>query len=223
MCLQNWHIVSIFINVQSNSITTDFFVPWYQKLNWIQSTWTQRINTWINVSSDITYWFECWISEVTSTWTHSIMDMWWTWTDNYRYWIQYGSNAFQFWHSWWQWWWWTTVSWYWPNWWWTETHVLKYNPNWWKTWVIDWTTVVTNMSMSNRSYSSNWNIFCQVYWTTFTRYWMFKLHYMKIYHWSTLVRDFVPAKRKSDSVVWLIDLVNKVFYTNAWSWTFNYW
>lgn len=37
----------------------------------------------------------------------------------------------------------------------------------------------------------------------------------KIYDGSTLIRDFVPAKRTSDSVVGLYDLQNDVFYTNA--------
>ena len=213
------------IDVQTNSITANFFVPWYQQLNWIQSSWTQRIDTWINVSNDTTYWFEISISEVTTQyWAKALMDMWWTSVDNYRYWISYGwaLDNWQFWNTWWSGRW-TSVSWYWPNIRWTERHVLEYNPNWNRTWIIDWTTVVSNMAMSNRSYSSNRHVFCQVYWTTFTRYWEYKLRYLKIYHWSTLVRDFVPAKRKSDNVVWLIDMLTKTFYTNSWTWTFNYW
>ena len=39
----------------------------------------------------------------------------------------------------------------------------------------------------------------------------------------TLVRDFVPCYRKSDSVIWMYDLVNKQFYTNAWTGTFTKW
>lgn len=42
-----------------------------------------------------------------------------------------------------------------------------------------------------------------------------KLYSCKIYDNGTLVRDYVPAKRTSDSVVGLYDLQNDVFYTNA--------
>ena len=35
-----------------------------------------------------------------------------------------------------------------------------------------------------------------------------------------LVRNFIPAKRNSDNVLGLYDLVNNVFYTNAGSGTF---
>lgn len=41
-----------------------------------------------------------------------------------------------------------------------------------------------------------------------------KLYHCKIYEDGVPVRDFVPAKRKSDSVVGLYDKVNDVFYTN---------
>lgn len=43
----------------------------------------------------------------------------------------------------------------------------------------------------------------------------------KIYDNGTLVRDFVPCYRKSDNVIGLYDKVNKVFYTNAGTGTFN--
>lgn len=199
----------------------------YQEVEYIQSTGTQRIDTWINVSNDTTYWYKICVSEVTTQyWAKSLMDMWWNSTDENRYWISYGwlLDNWQFWYTrtsspyWW-----ASVSWYWPGTRWTETHILEYNPDWNRTWVIDWTTVVSNMEMSNRSYTSNWNVFCQVYWTTFTRYWEYKLWYLKIYHWSTLVRDFVPCYRKSDSVIGLYDLVNDTFYTNAGTWTFTKW
>ena len=38
-----------------------------------------------------------------------------------------------------------------------------------------------------------------------------------------LVRDFVPCYRKSDDEIWMYDLVNDVFYTNSWTWTFTKW
>ena len=38
-----------------------------------------------------------------------------------------------------------------------------------------------------------------------------------------LTYHLIPAKRKSDWVVWMYDTVNDVFYTNAWTWTFTAW
>lgn len=38
-----------------------------------------------------------------------------------------------------------------------------------------------------------------------------------------LVRDFIPCYRISDWVIWMYDVVNGVFYTNNWGWTFSKW
>jgi hypothetical protein len=56
-----------------------------------------------------------------------------------------------------------------------------------------------------------------------SRKFSWKLWYFKISESWTLVRDFVPCYRKSDSVIWMYDLVGKQFYTNAGSWTFTKW
>ena len=40
---------------------------------------------------------------------------------------------------------------------------------------------------------------------------------------NTVERDLVPCYRIADSVIGLYDLVNDVFYTNSWSWTFTKW
>lgn len=50
-----------------------------------------------------------------------------------------------------------------------------------------------------------------------------KLYWCKIYESWTLVRDFVPCYRKSDNVIWLYDKVKNIFYTNSWTWTFTKW
>lgn len=49
-----------------------------------------------------------------------------------------------------------------------------------------------------------------------------RIYYAKIWDGDTLVRDFVPVIRKSDSVLGMYDLVNNVFYTNVGSGTFTY-
>lgn len=43
----------------------------------------------------------------------------------------------------------------------------------------------------------------------------YKLYYCKIYDNGSLVRDFIPAMRKIDSVIGLFDLVTGNFYTNS--------
>ena len=48
-----------------------------------------------------------------------------------------------------------------------------------------------------------------------------KLYSCKIYSGETLERDFVPAKRKRDNVLGLLDLANGKFYANAGTGTFN--
>ena len=45
-------------------------------------------------------------------------------------------------------------------------------------------------------------------------------YYVKIYSWSSLVRDMVPVYRKSDNVVWMYDKITNTFYTNSGSWSF---
>lgn len=47
------------------------------------------------------------------------------------------------------------------------------------------------------------------------------LWYCKLWDNGTLVRDFIPCYRKSDSVVGLYDLVTKTFYTNSGTGTFS--
>lgn len=47
-----------------------------------------------------------------------------------------------------------------------------------------------------------------------------KIYSCKLYDNNSLVRNFIPCYRKSDSVIGLYDMVNDVFYTNAGSGTF---
>ena len=56
MCLQNWHIVSIFINVQSSSITTSFStIQTFDFQNNWQLSWTLTYN-----SSSTIAWYTSW-------------------------------------------------------------------------------------------------------------------------------------------------------------------
>ena len=48
-----------------------------------------------------------------------------------------------------------------------------------------------------------------------------RCYYFKIWDNGTLIRDLIPAKRISDGVTGLYDIVNDKFYTNAGSGTFT--
>ena len=48
-----------------------------------------------------------------------------------------------------------------------------------------------------------------------------KLYSFKVWSDAGLIRDFIPAKRRSDGAIGLYDAVNKQFYTNAGSGTFT--
>jgi hypothetical protein len=48
-----------------------------------------------------------------------------------------------------------------------------------------------------------------------------RLFKCNIYNGGQLVRNFIPAKRRSDNIVGLYDAVNKQFYTNAGSGSFT--
>lgn len=51
-----------------------------------------------------------------------------------------------------------------------------------------------------------------------------KLYKLDIYddNW-THIYEIIPCYRKNDSVIWAYDLVNDVFITNQWTWTFTKW
>lgn len=81
------------------------------------------------------------------------------------------------------------------------------------TWSYSWSVAQSTRPMYifafNESWSATWKA-------------TIKMRSFKVYSdASTLVRDFVPCYRKSDSVIWLYDLINDTFYTNQWSWTFT--
>lgn len=57
-----------------------------------------------------------------------------------------------------------------------------------------------------------------------TDFWYYKLYYMKIWdNNNNLVRDFIPCYKTSNNEIWLLDKVENKFYTNSWTWTFIKW
>ena len=92
---------------------------------------------------------------------------------------------------------------------------LNWNNN--KETQINWTNIY---SLWNDTFSDTWTIW--IWDVSYNWYW-WKCKYFKISDGTTLIRDYVPCYRKSDNVIWMYDLVNNQFYTNAGTWTLTKW
>lgn len=193
----------------------------YVEVEYIESSWTQYINTWrtpgseyCKVEANVTPYRPAWDSYCALFWMRTSWDdrfalkiddsnLWrvdlWenplTWTDMT---VSPWSNV--------------DIRMVWDN---RDTELVI----WWVTCTMfSWyypTIVQSTRPMYIFAYNEDW---------TATSLISMKLYSFKIYSSSsTLARDFVPCYRVSDSVIWLYDLVNDVFYTNAWTWVFTKW
>ena len=182
----------------------------YQEVEYIQSSWTQ--------------YFIVWTSFKTSY--KSVIDfqmtvIWWDyvplWCHNsspflYRYWIDAWDSSFKI-ISWWN----------------SRTSTISEDTNR-HTITIDKNSATVDGINYNVSYTN----------ATITRWiWVFwynqqtegvrfkssaKLYKLDIYDENgTQIYDLVPCYRKSDSVIWMYDLINDVFYTNQGTGTFTKW
>ena len=87
---------------------------------------------------------------------------------------------------------------------------------------IDWVSVYTTQTLSFTWYQTMY--FLSWHWSSTQNQPMpAKIKYVKISEDWTPIRNYVPCYRISDGVIWLYDLINDVFYTNAGSWTFSKW
>lgn len=188
---------------------------WFQEVEYIESNWAwnsswQYIDTWYIPNSNTE--IELSLSNYTNTpWSYQLF-----WEDT----------------NWATWDWWVSVvtdnySWNWPNastfthwfrdW---NAHLLLLNNTWlYRDWILvhswrAWQTFTATYTMA---------VFCLHRTNTYIERSSYRLHYMKIRDNWILVMDFVPCYRKSDWEIWLYDLVNKQFYTNAWTWVFTKW
>jgi len=178
----------------------------YQEVEYIQSSWTQWIDTWVtptqNTKSQIKF------MNLEATW-------------DVIYWIYTGNDS-------------------------SDYRLFNANSTMYFDFSssrINWSTIAINtvyeLELWNYYVKNVWessniiswtSISSYTWWRTITlnnyynsRYSKNRWYYVKIWNWATQVRDFVPCYRKSDSVIWLYDLVNNQFYTNSWSWTFTKW
>lgn len=203
------------IDVQTNSITAEFLVPSeYQAVEYIQSTWTQWINT--NIFAYNKYKVE---TKIERTTTDQDTPLFWCWYasnyDNIRkyYHLTPYSNKWCFWINWTESFWWTYTD---PVW---TQYIVSFNDE-------NNNIVINNSIIANVSWvvwANNTKLAISYRWApNHYRYWKFKYFYFKIYdkiEWKYIC-ELIPCYRKSDSVIGMWDRVNKVFYTNAWSWTF---
>jgi len=93
----------------------------------------------------------------------------------------------------------------------TDAHVfdLSFAQNWVKGRIGD--TEIEHTENVNVALNMSWKI-C---WHDSTYPYIGKLFYFKAYQNDTLVRDYIPARRDSDGVLGMYDLVSGTFFTNS--------
>lgn len=199
--------------VSANEEAENYVVfAWYQRVEYIQSSWTQYINTWISANQYLS--FE---ADFQAFWTTNDSVMFWarTWSWTNRFWLMIYSQKFHMMvgNT-------STASWDKS----IDSNRHKgsvFLNNWTFTWTFDWnsdtgsawTSVYVNKNFLLFKIDYNNSPACPL-----------RLYSFKLYQWkSNLVRDFYPVYRRSDNVIWLFDKVNKQFYTNQGSWSFTKW
>ena len=191
----------------------------YQEVEYIASSWTQYINSWYIPTSTTRLQLQTatdWVSWL--TWVFGSRHI--AWSTAYSL-INYAEISYNWssnvirvdvWNN--QRWVWTWTAW--------TPYTLDINVPTWKVLLND-VEVLTGQTFTPHSSQPNIYIFssnCTMYWQV---YYSGKIYYFNIYNNWNLVREFVPCYRKSDSVIWLYDLVNDQFYTNAGTGTFTKW
>ena len=190
----------------------------YQEVEYIQSSWTQWIDTLFTPTPKTKISIDM---QFTSTATQQ--RLFWVWTPSTSY---MTFNAYINWSTQWsravqngEWTWQSTgVS---AD---TTRHIFELDNSTYKIYT-NWTQVhsSSNSTTSTTSCSHSLPLLANYY-----EWWVYsqasaKLYWCKLWDNWTLVRDFIPCYRKSDSVVGLYDLVNNQFYTNSWTGTFSKW
>lgn len=89
---------------------------------------------------------------------------------------------------------------------------------------------VDNSQLLNFSYGTSYSnsnnlwMFWSITGWTLSNPFIWRIYYMRIWDGSNNpLREFIPCYRIADSVIWMYDLVNDVFYTNGGTWTFSKW
>lgn len=185
----------------------------YQEVEYIESSWTQYIDTWMAFTNNTTVSLDINITTAPSWWTGVI----WAQKNNidtsWAIWVNTNAGTYQHWTAFGDW---------------NSGPLLNQRviySNDATHLYINWASVKTISNWWTFTTPVNWTIFKVNYQnSTWFQYLVkAKLYNCKVYESWTLVRDFVPCYRKNDTEIWLYDLVNDVFYTNQWSWIFTKW
>lgn len=173
----------------------------YQEVEWIESSWTQYIDTWVKASNTISTEL---VMRPNMSYTSEFAIFGDAWSASALFLMEY-HWAYRL-HNWWNYWDFANVT--------NEKTTIETTP----TWItINW---VSYSLTAGNSYSNDDIHLFDAY--TSMR-WRFKVYSFKIENNWTPVRDFVPCYRIADWEIWMYDVVNGVFYTNSWSWTFTKW
>lgn len=190
----------------------------YQEVEYIENTWSSYINTGYkpSVNTEISTKLSRW-------WTQEYWAVffWVTWNDTSTDWIlwrlYYSSSS------------WSTQTF--NTWFCNSTYGEHQNSaslNTFHTVILkknqctfDWTSYTLTTSWS--PYSWNIFLFCWNNWWSAWRYWKCKMWPFTISESWVIKKCFVPCYKKSNSTIWMYDLVWWTFYTNAWTWTFTKW
>lgn len=202
-----------------NSVYKSFTPPRlpdaYQEVEYIWGTGTQYIDTWIDYN-------DCSLPIVEMDFELSAQnrDKWLIWQATSWYWLFWVNNN------------WDKFAFCWDNSWWRGTVWLTFS-----TWKHKFTTTSSNWYL-------DWNVWPVKWWTMYMPSWWWNIYIFKsnwansevIPTWTVIIYYFkisntnsdtlielIPCYRKSDSVIWMYDLVNDTFYTNSWTWTFTKW
>ena len=190
----------------------------YQEVEYIETSWTQYLNTKLTASSNLQTEAKIWVVD-----SGQEYPIFWCWsndstTNTYKY---YHLTCYQ-------------SKWYWWINWWDEWNWWTYTPTAWTLYTVvfnnsSWRVIVNNVdiwSCSWTSWYSGSKIAIARRWSNSELYYAkYKYYYFKIYNKSSGIytRYMIPCYRKSDNVIWMYDIINGSFYTNAWSWTFIKW
>lgn len=195
----------------------------YQRVEYIQSTWAQYIDTWFSpngtyLKTEIKFRFNSF-----STSKGDTPFIYGYTASNFCFLCRNGGSwRFEYWNG-------------------NSASVTGVSVSTWTDYTIsieanNWTQTIdingTTSTASCWSSLTTWSIplFCR-YWGKYGGSWNefgyfsqdLRLYYFKIYNGTFLARDFVPCYRKSDNVIWMYDLVGRQFYINAGSWSFTKW
>ena len=195
------------------------FPSTYQQVEWIESSWSQYIDTWYKPTIYDT--IETKFTTQATSWDTNIYWSRTSYSEDFTIWINTAS------------WKWIAVHYprnqsYSTDTWWFFTsdiintpRVLKITPQYC---YVDWEIKYTfNVSRTDYTPSYNAYLFTKNQSNSASLTWKFKIYYFYISSNWQLQRQFIPCYRKSDSVVWMYDLVTNQFYTNSWSGTFTKW